>query len=158
MNKYSQQKGFMMVEIIIVASIVVVFVLGAMAVAQKSISLSRQSLHVSQANFLLDEGAESVRIVRDNAWSNITSLTSGANYYPTFSGGTWTLSSTSNTVGNFTRKVMVENVNRNNSTQDIAASGTNDPNTKLVTVTVTWTEGATSMARTISFYITNIFS
>jgi Tfp pilus assembly protein PilV len=158
MNKYNQQKGFMMVEIIIVASIVVVFVLGAMAVAQKSISISRQSLHVSQANFLLEEGGEAVRILRDNAWSNISSLTTGANYYPTFTGGTWTLSSSSNTVGIFTRKVMIENVNRNNSTQDIAAAGTNDPNTKLVTVTVSWTEGGSTIQRTVSFYITNIFS
>ena len=53
-------RGFMMVEILIVISIIVVSVLAALAVAQKSIYLSRQSLHQSQAAFLLEEGAEAV--------------------------------------------------------------------------------------------------
>ncbi len=148
----------MMVEIIIVVSIILVSVLITMSVAQKSIVVSRQALHISQAAFLLEEGAEAIRIVRDNAWSNISNLTVSTNYYPTLSGNTWILSSTPNTVGIFTRTVSVANVNRDASTGDISSSGTNDAGTKLVTVTVSWTDGGEVASKTLSFYINDIFS
>jgi len=152
------KKGFMMVEVIIAISIIVVSILAAMSVTQKSIYVARQSLHVSQATFLLEEGAEAVRIVRDNAWSNISSLTIGTDYYPTFSGGTWILSTTPSTIGIFTRKINMANVNRNVTTGDIASSGVNDSGTKLITITVSWTEGGVAMSKTLSFYIMDIFS
>ncbi len=147
-----------MVEVVIVASIITVSMLAAMAVAQKSIFVSRQAVHVAEASFLLEEGAEAVRILRDNAWSNISNLTAGSLYYPLFFGGTWTLSSTPNTVGSFTRTVSIANVNRDDSTDDISASGTDDPGTKLVTITVSWNETGTAVSKTLSFYILDIFS
>ena len=126
-----------MIEILVAASIITASVLAAMAVAQKSIYVARQSFHTSQASFLLEEGAEAVRVLRDNAWTNISSLTTGANYYPLFSSGTWTLSATSLQVGIFTRTVSMANVSRDSTTSDIVSSGgTNDASTKLVTVTV----------------------
>ena len=147
----------MTVDVIVAISIIVLSVLAAMTVTQKSIYVSRQALHVSQASFLLEEGAEVTRILRDNAWSNISSLSTGTNYYPTFS-GTWTLSTTPSTVGIFTRTVTIANVNRDATTGDIAVSGVNDPGTKLITVIVSWTESGQTINKTLSFYIMNIFS
>ena len=146
-----------MVEIIVAISIITVSILAAMAVAQKSAYLSRQALHTTEAAFLLEEGAEAIRILRDNAWSNISSLALGTDYYPTYSGGTWTLSSTPNTVGIFTRKVIITSVKRDDATKDIASVGTDDLGTKLVTVTVSWLEGGTTVTKTLPFYIINIF-
>lgn len=153
----NKKRGFMMIEVIVAASIITISVLSAMSVAQMSIRTSRQAFHTTQAAFLLEEGAEAVRILRDNAWTNISSLTPATDYYPTFSGGTWTLSSTPNTVGIFTRTVRITAVNRDNTTKDISAVGTDDPGTKLVTVTVSWTEGGVTVTKTLPFYITNIF-
>ena len=148
----------MVIEVLIAASIISVSILAATAVAQKSVYVSRESLHITQAGFLLEEGAEAVRIVRDNAWSNVSSLALNTNYYPTFSGGTWTLSSTANTVGIFTRTVSVASVMRDNTTKDISSSGTVDTGTKLITVKVSWNEGGSTLSKTLSFYIMNIFS
>jgi len=156
--KTNTKKGFMTVEILVAASIIAVSILAATAVAQKSIYVGRQAFHATQAAFLLEEGAEGVRVLRDNAWTNISGLTAGTTYYPTFSSGTWTLSTTSNTVGIFTRTVTIASVNRDNTTKDISASGTDDPNTKLVTVTVSWSEGTVTVTKTLQFYIINIFS
>ncbi len=147
-----------MVEILVAASIIVVTVLAVMRVAQKSVYLSRQALHTAQAGDLLEEGAEAVRITRDNAWTNVSGLTAGTTYYPTFSGGTWTLTTTSNTVGIFTRTVKMAAVKRDNTTSDISTTGTDDAGTKLITVTVTWSEEGTTFSKTLSFYISNIFS
>jgi type II secretory pathway pseudopilin PulG len=159
MKKKFQNKGFMVVEILVAISIIAVAILVAMTVAQKSVYVSRQALHMNQAAFLLEEGAEAVRIVRDNGWSNISGLTLGTNYYPTFSGGTWTLSATANTVGIFTRTVTLASVNRDSSTSDIVSSGgALDVGTKLVTVTVSWSEGGATLTKTLQFYIMDIFS
>lgn len=148
-----------MVEILVAVSIITVSILAAMAVAQKSVYVARQALHTNQAALLLEEGAEAVRIVRDDAWTNISSLTVGTNYYPTFSSGTWTLSATANTVGIFTRMVTLSSVNRDSTTQDIVTSGgTLDAGTKLVTVTVSWLEGGTTLTKTLQFYIVDLFS
>jgi Tfp pilus assembly protein PilV len=153
-----KKSGHMMIEILVALSIIVIAILSFMNVVQKAINLSVRSVHSTQAAFLLEEGAEAVRVVRDNAWANISGLTNGTNYYPTFSVDTWTLSSTSNTVGIFTRTVSIASVNRNSTTQDISSSGTNDAGTKLVTVTVSWVEAGTTISKTLSFYITDIFS
>lgn len=147
----------MTIEIIVAISIIVVSVLAAMTVTQKSIYISRQSLHLSQASFLLEEGAEVVRILRDNSWSNISNLSTGVDYYPTFS-ETWSLSTSPSTLNIFTRKITVSNVNRDVSNGDISSSGENDPGTKLITVTVSWTEGGETINKTLSFYIMDIFS
>ena len=157
MKKNTTIKGFMTVEIIVAISIIVVSVLAAMTVTQKSIYVSRQALHVSQASFLLEEGAEAVRIIRDNAWSNISSLNVGTNYYPAFS-SSWTLSTAPSTVGIFTRTVTVASVNRDATTGDISVSGTNDTGTKLITVTISWAESGQAMNKILSFYIMDIFS
>lgn len=149
----------MMVEVMIAASIIAASVVAAMAVAQKSVYVSRQAFHTTQAGFLLEEGAEAVRVVRDNGWNNISSLTAGTVYYPTFSGGIWTLSTTASSIGIFSRTVGVDAVNRDSTTKHIVTSGgTLDSGTKLVTVTVSWLEGGATVSKTLQFYIIDIFS
>ncbi|MFA6353789.1 MAG: hypothetical protein WCW93_02570 [Candidatus Paceibacterota bacterium] len=133
------RRGFMVVEVLIAVSIIVVSILVAMAVAQKAIGVSRQAFHTTQAGFLLEEGAENTRIARDNAWNNITTLNS------------------SEQIGIFTRTIVASNVNRDNTTKDISDIGTNDPGTKLITITVSWTEGGVTISKTLQFYIMNIF-
>ncbi len=149
-----------MVEVLVAVSIIAGSILVAMAVTQKAVYLGRQATHANQAAFLLEEGAEAVRILRDNNWTNISGLIAGTNYYLKFVGGTWTLTTIASdgVVGIFTRKVVLSNVNRDNATKDISAVGTNDPSTKLVTVTVSWNEGGTTVTRTLPFYMIDIFS
>lgn len=149
-------RGFMMVEILIVASIIVASFLIALTVTQKSIFLSRQSLHQSQTAFLLEEGAEAVRIVRDNIWSGISSLTLDADYYLLYSGGTWTLSLSPSQIGIFTRRVVVSSVYRDGN-QNLASSGTLDSDARLITIYLSWMEGTQTFSKTIQFYLFNIF-
>lgn len=110
-----------------------------MTVSQKSVYVSRQAFHATQAAFLLEEGAENARIARDNIWSNVASI------------------NTSEQIGIFTRTVVASSVNRDATTSDISTGGTDDPDTKLVTTTVTWLEGGTTIIKTLQFYLMNIF-
>ena len=145
-----------MVEVMVAVSIITVSVLAAMAVTEKSILVSRQALHASEASFLLEEGAEIMRILRDNSWSNISSLSASTLYYPVFS-GSWSVSSTPSSVGNFVRTVSVASVNRDASS-DISSSGTDDPLTKLITINVSWEEVGQTVNKALSFYVMDIFS
>lgn len=147
--------GFSLVEILVACSIMLLAMFSILVLAKKSITLSRQALHQTQASFLLEEGAEAVKIVRDNGWTNITGLTNGTTYYPTFSGSTWTLSTTPATSGIFTRTAVSSAVYRNGS-NDIAASGTLDSGTRKITVTTSWSESGTTRSKSVSFYISNI--
>src|SRR3989338_11649775 len=95
----NSSRGFMMIEVVVASSIIAVAVLATMAVAEKSIRVSVQGVHTAEASFLLEEGAEAVRILRDNGWSNISALSPATAYYPLFSDGTWRLSSARSQVG-----------------------------------------------------------
>ncbi len=164
MNKVSKNYGFMMVEILVAASIISICVVAAMAVAQKSIYVSRQAFHTTQATFLLEEGAEDVRIFRDsNTWTNFTTIFNTPPYYIPSTISSWTTSlpttSTGNLIGIFTRTVTLATVNRDTTTQNIVTSGgVADSHTKLVTVTVSWSEGGTTVTKTLQFYIIDILS
>lgn len=181
-----KQSGFMIIEILVAASIIAMSVLAASNVAQKSINVSRQAFHSAQAAFLLEEGAEVTRVMRDNAWSNLSGLTSGTEYYPMYCktgdsysdskcqsysvSAPWTLVPMNNSspyfltnqsanVGRFIRKVVVSDVYRDSTTQDIVASGgVLDTGTKLVTITVSWAQGSATVSKTLSFYLADIFS
>ena len=159
LKKNNPARGFMMIEILIAVSIIVILIFTTMIVVQKGISISRQSLHGTQASFLLEEGGESVRILRDNAWTNISNLSLSTTYYPTFTGGTWTLTTTPNKVDSFTRTITVSTVKRDATTGDIvSSSGVLDAGTKLITVNVSWQEEGQTMSKNLSFYLSNIFS
>jgi len=162
MKKIFQKQGFMAIEILIAVSIITISILTIMTVAQKSVYVSRQTFHTTQSAFLLEEGAEAVRVLRDNAWTNLSGLTVNTNYYFKFSGGTWSTSTTAadGIVGIFTRKVTFANVNRDANNNIVTSGGTLESPifSKLVTVTVSWGEGGTTITKTLQFYIINIFS
>jgi Tfp pilus assembly protein PilV len=156
--KKVSKSGFLVIEVLVAVSIITACVLTAMAVAQKSIILSYRSVHTTQAGFLLEEGAEAVRILRDNNWSNIANLVPGTDYYLVFSGNTWTLSTSPNTVGKFTRKINFSTVYRDAVSGNISLSGTEDTRSRFVNITVSWNEGSKLLDKQLSFYIMDIFS
>src|SRR6185369_2770929 len=97
-RKILKTQGFMVIEVLVAASIIAVSILVATAVAQRSIYLSRQATYSTQAAFLLEEGVETARIFRDNnTWTNFTTIfnTTSTYYIPaTVSNWTSTLPTT----------------------------------------------------------------
>lgn len=158
MKQISKNSGFSLVEVLVGAAIIVVSVLAVMAVTEKSVAMSRRALHTLQASYLLEEGAEAMRILRDDAWSNVSTLSPSTDYYLEFSGGTWTVSTTPSLIGIFTRVINIENVNRDFTSGDIDAGGTDDPQAKLATLTISWQEGGETINKTLSFYVMDIFA
>ena len=153
----NKKSGFALVEILVACTIISVALIALITSVQAATELSRRSVENIQVSFLLEEGAEVTKIIRDNGWSGISSLTIGTTYYPTFSSNTWSLSTTSNTVGIFTRSVIFDNVYRDVN-DDIASSGTLDTGMRKVTETITWNNEKGVQTKTLTFYIGDLFS
>ena len=165
-NSKKQEAAFSLVEILVAATIISVTLLAVVGIASQSIAISSRTLNTYNASLLLEEGAEAVRTIRDNNYANISGLAAGTTYCPTFSTSTnsWSLTLPAPTcaISNnsiYTRSVTITNVTRDTTTNNIATSGTVAPDngTKLITVTVSWLEGTTTVTKTLQFYISQIF-
>ena len=123
------------------------------------VKVGMNTLNNIQATYLLEEGIETASILRDYGWtSNISGLNGSTKYYFNWDGTRWTTSATASKIDSFyTRYATFENVSRD-SNDNIASSGTLDTGTKKVTVVVSWQNGATTTSRTLSTYMTNLFS
>jgi hypothetical protein len=149
-------KGFGLVEVILGAAIVTLVVLATVQSYNIYINYALSNQNNLQAGFLLEEGVEAVIFLRDGGWSgNINSLTASSTYYLNFNGTTWLSTTTPQYTDNFLRSFVLYSVNRD-ANDDISFSGTNDPNTKLLTVTVQFPSGHSTTSKTLSTYITNI--
>lgn len=152
------KKGFGLVEAMVGVVIISLFFGALTSVGHLSNRLARENTYTTQAAFLLEEGMEAVRLMRDRSWAGeIASLTPEQNYYFVFTGGSWHSSSNNIFIDNFfERKFTLANVYRDGS-DDIAPSGTLDPNTKKIVVTVSWWDKTATTSRTLSAYIANLF-
>ena len=170
LNKIKTNLGITLVEVLVACSIISVSMFALMTTAQKGLVLSNQALIKSQANLLLEEGAEAVKSIRNNNWTTISSLSLNTSYHLYFNTTTklWVLdTSTTNLSGCiptypidnvFGRTITIASVGRDASDKILASGGTVDAGTKKVTVTVTWKSGATTNSQSLSFYISNIFN
>lgn len=157
LNKFNS-KGFGLIEIIIGSAILTISLIAISTYFQKSLQLSQDSRKTTQSSFLLEEGIEVVKFFRDTSWQNISGLTAGTSYYFQFDGTKWATTSSNIFTDNvFERKLVINNVSRDANDDIVSSGGTDDPDTKKVTVSVSWLGRNSTTTKSISTYITNIF-
>ena len=152
----------MFLEVVIATSILLVVFISLVAVYNYYIGVSINNIPLVKSSYLIEEGIEAVKTLRDTSWSSkIAPLTLGAEYYIVYNSATAsfdaTLSPQGNIDGIYQRTFVLSSVNRD-SNSDIQASGTDDPNTRKVTVTVSWSNGSATTQKRQSTYITNLFA
>ncbi len=153
----SLRRGTGLIEVMVAASIVTLLVVGITSMYGLVIRSSREAIRGTQSSLLLEEGLEAVRVIRDASWSAVDNASIGTSYTLVWTGTTWSLGATPVLIdGTFDRRVVFGNVYRD-AGDDIAASGTLDPQTLRVDVTVSWNTGVATTSRTISTYIGNLF-
>lgn len=153
-----KNNGFALIEIIIGAAIVSLGVLAVVNSFNTYVRYAFTNQYNIQTAYLLEEGVEVMRFFRDKGWtSNIKGFSTTTTYYLTFN-STWATTTTPQYVdGRFLRSVTVSDVKRNGS-DEIDTVGTYDPNTKRITVTVEYADRSATTTRTLSAYISNIYS
>jgi len=141
-----KNKGFSIIEIMIVIAIIVIGLINLLGVAAFSLKISTIIKQTSQADSLAKETIEAVRTFRDGSdWDDdgLGILNTGSlnPYYPELDAGpSWRLVSGTETIGNFTRKVVFEKVSRdsNGNIENSYNVANNDPDTRKITANVSW--------------------
>jgi len=144
-KKFKIKKGISIIEILIVISIILVALTSLLGIATFSLRISTLIKETTKANNLAQEVIEAVRNFRDGTDWNINGLgvlTSGVSYFPQKTADNhpkWQMVQGEETVNGFTKKVVFEKVFRD-ADDNISSSGTEDPNTKKATISVSWKE------------------
>jgi Tfp pilus assembly protein PilV len=152
-----QKKGFGLIEILVGSAIIVT---GILALSEGYVQYMKFALANEkniQAAYLAEEGLEAMTYLRDWGWTaKIKPLSTTTPYQLYWTGSYWTTVTTNQYVdGIFLREITIADVKRDGNGK-IATTGTYDPNTKLVTATLSYVQGHATTSKSISTYISNI--
>ena len=159
-NKKS--RGFSLIEIVIGAAVMLAMWVAVFWCFSVISQYAERNTAYVKAGFLLEEGGEALRSMRDASWTtNIASLTVGTTYYLTYNTTTnlWT-STTTNTFidSKFERKFVLSSVSRDGSFNVVSSGGTVDTGSKKATVTVSWKNGTATTSQILETYLFNDFN
>ena len=152
--------GFGLIEIVVGIGMLTTTMVSILLYYKQVLYVSNETTLYIQSGFLLEEGVEAVKMIRDEGWTkNIAPLSTTTTYYLQWSGTKWATTTVQQITENiFVRSFRLSDVKRDGS-DNIAIAGTYDPGTKKVTMSVVrplrgGMSYSTSSAET---YITNIF-
>lgn len=153
------QRGFGLIEIVLGASIISLAFLAVLAVTWNALRYVDHALRETQAAFLLEEGGEALRSIRDTDWSLIADLAPETAYTLSFVTGANSRFATSTAPvlidGIFDRRFTVAQVYRDGSDR-IAPSGTLDTGTRKLHVDVSWQEPKGTTTRSVELFLSNL--
>ncbi len=158
-------KGFSLVEVVIGAAIMGTSMIAIINAYSYFLRIESFGSKTVAATYLLEEGIEGMRYIRDTGWTaHIASLSTTTTYYLSLTSsagiGTWQATTTRQTYDNiFVRTINLSDVKRDTITKNISSIGVFDPNIKKITVTVSWLgPSGTTTSRTLSTYLANMNS
>lgn len=151
------RQGFFLIEAVIASAIVATTLVMMLGAISNVVAISKYSLQKTQASYLLEEGVEVAKLLRNQSWTNISGLSTGTTYYMSWSGSAWSYTPTApgTATGVFTRTIVFSSVSRDGTDTITASGGTADSGTRLGTVTVSWQQNGSSRTESLPFYITS---
>jgi Tfp pilus assembly protein PilV len=160
---HTKQKGMTLVEAMVGIAVISFVFLSLIGAYDRFFAAELDVQPTTKAAYLVEEGIEAVKILRDTSWSsNIASLSTTSTYYLSFATSTalWTKSTTENVIDSvFYRTFTISDLKRDATTKDIVSSGgAYDPDSKQITISVSWRNGNGTSTKSVSTYITNLFS
>jgi len=142
-SKHAAERGIGIIDVIISISIISVAFWTIAQVAVLGTRVREQAKNREAAIFYAQEGVEVMRFLRDLSWdTNISPLITGNLYYPNVSGTTWVLLASDPGLidSRYTRSVELNKVLRDANDDIVSSGGTEDTDSREVTVTVSWGE------------------
>ena len=155
-----KKTGFTLVEAVVSVAVIGIVLVSLSGVSAFLTRASNGNTAKIQALFLAEEGIEIMRILRDQGWTtNIASISLNSPFYLSFTGGNWQKSATNVFIdGLFERKVTLESVQRDSSSNIVSSGGTVDPNIKKIIVSVSWSTRGATTTKSLSTYLANNFN
>ena len=157
-TNFQSHGGLTLVEVIIATSIILIFLLALFPINNLYLNTVSTNTNSVKATLLAEESLEAVRFLRDASWSdNIAPLSVGIGYSLELVSGSWAATTTNIYIDNtFERVVTFLEVYRDINADIVPSGGTLDPNTRLVTASISWKYGLATSTKSVSTYITNI--
>lgn len=155
-----RERGLALIEGVVAVAIIGTALVSMVGVFHLFLRTALRTTPELKAVFLVEEGLEATRAIRDRDWTTeIASLALDAPYYLVFSGGQWEATTTATYVdGVYERLVRFASVNRDSDGRIVETGGTADSGTRQVTVTVSWSEGGATTTKSAQAYIMDQFS
>ncbi|MFC1623666.1 hypothetical protein ACFL05_00925, partial [Patescibacteria group bacterium] len=157
MSKNILKKGISLLEVVIGISIIFVLVVSVVSTYNFFFRVAQKNTKTVKVEFLLEEGAEALRSIRDSGWEDFVNISSDTDHHLIFEEGVW--KSTENNIYTddiFERKFIITDVYRDNE-DDISETGTLDSGSKKAEVFVSWSESGATTTQSISTILTNLF-
>lgn len=158
----STQRGITFVEILIAAAVILAMAGTAIGTFIAFMDEYRNTTDTIAAAYLLEEGVEAVKTLRDRSWSgHVAPLSTGtgtsSRHYLSFSTSTaeWSTAGSPEWIDGMKRWFTLEEVDRD-SDDDIVDSGTVDPGTRKLTVGVAWSDEGGTTTKEVTTYITDL--
>ena len=157
------KRGISLVEVVIGTALILISLTGLTTAYTFYLKAGLKNTDSLKSVFFLQEGVEAVTLMRDDAWSNLSGLTTGTPYYLSWNGAKWVSTTTSTLIDTvFTRTITLDSVYRKTAGQDIVASTSPDakaldPSARKLTVKVTWGTASATQSRQTVTYLTNLF-
>lgn len=153
-------KGFGLAEVVIAAGIIAAVIAALIATTNTFFKSSQSTTSDVKAGYLLEEGAEALKVMRDGGYTaNISSLSNNTSYYFSWNGSTWTTTTATSTIDSIFYRTLKLGAAYRDANSDLANSGTLDANTRKATITVAWFDQGkhSTSTKTLVTYISNIF-
>jgi len=146
------KRGDLLIELILAIGLFAVLATTAIATMTGFLGLSRTTEEVEEASLYAQEGLAATRAIRDQSWDNLTDEPHGLSW----TGTQWVFSGTSDQRGKFVREVSIKTAQRDSSGNLVDSGGSEDPDTKIVLVEVSWDASPTRhMEISLKSYLTN---
>lgn len=140
----NNQKGISVIEVLVAIAVLLISFIGIFGILVFSLQTSSSIRKTTLANFLAQETIEAVRNFRNGTTWNMDglgTLTTEVAYHQEQTGDAppqWTLALGEEIINGFSRKVIFESVDRDTNDNIVESGGTDDPETRKITVTVSW--------------------
>ncbi len=156
-KNYKKRRGFGVVELIVVIFIIATALVSLMGLYNIFMKTREQTAKYIQATSLAQEEIEAARNIRDDSWSNISSLSVETAYHLIETGSPlkWSLSAGQEAINGFSRQVVLSKVYRDANDNIVTSGGTEDTGSRKITATVSWTKAGQSYSINLFAYLTN---
>lgn len=149
-----------MLEIVVAIGSVAIIVVSMAELSQILLRASKITSRKNEAVFLVQEGAEAMRFLRDKSWqNNIAAKSTSTQYFLIFQSNQYGLTSTEPALINniFNRTIRFTDVKRNANWDIASTGGTADTSTKKITIDASWKNGNATTTERLELLLTNLF-
>lgn len=151
-NKGRDEKGQNLIEALLALALFFVFISGSLILIFRHFDTFLKAEELGKVQTIVSQSFEAVQGISYNSWSNLTDGTHGLSS----SSGNWQFQASPDLIDNkYTRTITVSVVNRDDNCDITTSGGTDDPDTKLVTVSVAWQDVGGPRSSSLNQYFTS---